>query len=121
VSAVVQVGGEPFGDALQETVFDDHQGHARGAEVFLGAPVDQIELAHIQGLGENAGGNVGKEGNTFGVGDLVELGPVDGVVVGDVDKVRLRIKLGGSRGCRCRSCPLSWPPPALHQTSWLLR
>ena len=59
----------------------------------MGAGIQQAKLAHINGLGENAGGNIRHQGHAAGVRQLVPHRAVDGVVHADVEVIRVRPEL----------------------------
>lgn len=78
--------GQGAGAEFEDVLAGDEQGDAGGAEVLLGAGVDQAVLGDIDGAGEDVGGGVGdKEGSG---GDVLRLaapfGADDGVVGGEL-------------------------------------
>ena len=89
---VAEHGGGAGQHVLGDQIFpDDGDDHAGGADVLLRAAVEHSVLGHVHRLGQKAGGNVGNEGLALGVGQLPELGAVDGVVFADVDIVRVLV------------------------------
>ena len=70
---------------------DDGNDHTGGADVLLHAAVEHSVFGHVHRLGQEAGGNVGDQRLALGVGQLPELGAVNGVVFTDVDIVRVLV------------------------------
>src|SRR5688500_14843524 len=76
-----EVGGRP----LDEILPDDHQHDAGGAEVLLGARVDEPVAAHVDRTAVHVARRVGDERHPGGRRRLgAPLGSVDGVVGGEV-------------------------------------
>ena len=80
--------------AADEVFADDHDGNACAGDVLLSAGKEQTELAHVDRLGENVGGNVSHQRHISGVGKVVPLGAVDGIVQADVYIIRVRSEIG---------------------------
>ena len=76
-----------------QVFLDDDHGEAGGSHVLLSAGVDQAELAHVHGTGENVGGHVADHGHLAGLGDILPLGALDGVVGAVIEVVGLGVQL----------------------------
>ena len=78
--------GQVLGD---EVLAHDHDLHARGTDVLLDAGVDQAVTRDVDRLGEEHRALIGHQDVALGVGQLRELGAVDGVVLADVEVARV--------------------------------
>ena len=95
VGLIIEHGGAD-GCGVTDQVFpDDDDGEACGSHILLCAGVDHTVFADVHRLTEDAGGEVRNDGNIAGIGQLMEAGAVDGIVVAQVEVVRIRGKLLG--------------------------
>ena len=92
---VVEHGGGDVTGVADEILPDDDHGQAGGGHILLRARVQHAELGHVDGLGQDAGGNIRDKRHAAGVGQLVILGAVDGVVHADVEIVGVGSEGGG--------------------------
>ena len=76
--------GGAFGD---EVVAHDDYGHACGTGVFLRAGVDESVALDVERLRQKAARDIGDQRHVAAIGQLVEHGAKDGVVLADVDVV----------------------------------
>ena len=76
-----------------QIVAHDDDGHAGGAYVLLHAAVDEAELRHVHGLGEEHRAHISDQRNVTGLGQRVVRGAVDGLVLANVHVVGLRVEL----------------------------
>lgn len=80
-----------------EVVAHDDHGHARGAGVFLRAGVDEPVALDVERLRQEATRDIGDQRRVAAIGQLVEHGAKDGVVLADVDVVEPAARgLGGN-------------------------
>ena len=87
---VAQHGGGARKYVLPDQILpDDADDHTGRADVLLHAAVDHAVLGHVHRLGQKTAGHVGHQVFPLGVGQLPELGAVDGIVLADVDIVRV--------------------------------
>ena len=86
VDAVVKHRGNVPGDPSEGILLDDGEDHAGGADVLLGATVDEIVFGHVHRTAHDVGAHVSDEGNGA-VDVFLDLGSVDRVVGGDVEVV----------------------------------
>ena len=97
------LGGLREGRAVfqQVVAHDDHR-DTRGAGIFLRACIDQAVARNIEWLRKKAARDVGKKGSVAAFGQLVEHGAKDGVVLADVDVIKVAcgraLAHGGERG-----------------------
>lgn len=75
------------GAIRDEVVAHDDHGHARGAGVFLSAGVDESVALDVERLRQKAARDIGDQRHVAAIGQLVEHGAKDGVVLADVDVV----------------------------------
>ena len=88
VGLILQHGGGAGDGVLGDQVLtDDDDDHTGGADVLLNAAVDDAVLGNVHGLGQEAGRHVGNQELALGIGQGLELGAVNGVVLADVDVV----------------------------------
>ena len=90
VGVVAHVDGHLGVEVLADEVLaDDDHHHARGADVLLHARVNEAVVADVAGLGEEHRRLVADEDMALGVGQLLPRHAVDGLVLADVDIVRV--------------------------------
>ena len=86
MGAVVEHGGNLAVDVAEGAVFDDDDDCSGRGEVLLGAGVDEVILADIDGTREDVTRHIGYQRH-FHVGILADFRTVDGVVGGVVEIV----------------------------------
>ena len=95
MGAVVHHGGQgvhvgAVADLTQDVLAHDDEGDAGGADVLLGAAIDEAVLGHIDGTAHDVRAHVSDEHDVvalFGGEVLADFGAVDGVVGGNVEVV----------------------------------
>ena len=97
---VVEHGGGYVSCVTEKILTDYDNGKTRGGDVFLRSGIKHTEFGNVDGLGQNAGRNVGNERHVAGFGQLVEFGAVYGVVHADVEIIGV---LGEGRGVELRN------------------
>lgn len=80
---------EPSGQEGQSAGADDNDDHTCRSDVLLDAAVDDAVLRDIHRLRQEAGGNVRYQRLTLGVRQLLEFCTVNGVVLADINIVRI--------------------------------
>ena len=76
-------------NVAEDALLDDDEGHASGADVLLGATVDEAVFLHVDGTAHDVGAHVSDE-HDGAVHVVLDLSTVDGVVGRDVEVVGIQ-------------------------------
>ena len=76
------------GASLEQVVAHDQHDQARGADILLGARVDQAEPRDVQRPRQDVRGHVGNQRHVADIGNLLELDAMNGLVRRVVDIAR---------------------------------
>ena len=82
-----------------QVVANDDHGHARSAGVFLSAGVDEPVALDVERLRQEAARDIGDQRHVAAIGQLVEHGAKDGVVLADVGVVEPVARGLGGNAC----------------------
>ena len=90
VGLVAQHGGRAGEHILRNQVFPDNgDHHTGGAYILLRAAVEHAVLGYVHRLTEEAAGNIRHQILALGVGQGVEFGAINCVVLADIDIIRV--------------------------------